>query len=40
MAVPVMPPSRAYSRKKFWSVTVARVWFSALISTPSFASID
>ena len=37
-AVPVMPASLPYMRKKFWKVTVARVWFSALTSTPSLAS--
>ena len=37
-AVPVIPPSLSYMRKKFWSVIVASVWFSSRIPTPSFAS--
>ena len=37
-AVPVMPPSFSYRRKKFCSVIVARVWFSSWTRTPSFAS--
>jgi hypothetical protein len=37
-AVPVMPPSFLYMRKKFWYVIVARVWFSSSISTFSLAS--
>ena len=27
-AVPVMPQTFSYMRKKFWNVTDARVWFS------------
>src|SRR3954449_12456073 len=37
-AVPVMPPSFSYRRKKFCSVIVARVWFSSWMRTPSLAS--
>src|ERR687896_137970 len=35
-AVPVMPESLSYILKKFWMVMVATVWFSSLISTPTF----
>ncbi len=38
MAVPVIPESLSYMRKKFWSVIVASVWFSFWIGTPSLAS--
>ncbi len=38
MAVPVMPESLSYMRKKFCRVIVARVWFSFWICTPSLAS--
>ncbi len=37
-AVPVMPASFLYMRNRFWNVTVASVWFSRWIGTPSFAS--
>ena len=38
MAVPVMPESLAYRRKKFWNVMVASVLFSLATDTPSLAS--
>ena len=37
-AVPVMPESLSYMRKKFWKVTEARVWFSLWTWMPSLAS--
>ena len=37
-AVPVMPESFPYMRKKFWNVIDAIVWFSCWIFTPSLAS--
>ncbi len=37
-AVPVMPDSFSYMRKKFCTVTVARVWVSFWTVTPSLAS--
>ena len=39
IAVPVIPPSFLYMRKKFWKVMVASVRFSRRICTPSLASI-
>jgi hypothetical protein len=37
-AVPVMPDSFSYMRKKFWKVTEASVWFSLRTVIPSLAS--
>ena len=36
MAVPVIPESLLYRRKKFWKVMVARVFDSRSTLTPSF----